>query len=101
VVSGFGGLPEKKRDAVKWLPPTLVVYGEKDKVVPVKEGKALELLAKAGQLPITVKAYPVGHVFVNDAGKFDFRAMADAQGLMTEFLEKHLKRLDTASGENE
>jgi dienelactone hydrolase len=101
VVSGFGGLPEKKRDAVKWLPPTLVVYGKKDKVVPVKEGKALELLAKAGQLPITVKSYPVGHVFINDDGKFDIRAKADAQQLMTEFLEKHLKRPKTARKVNE
>jgi hypothetical protein len=90
VVSGFGGLPEKKRDTVKWLPPTLVVYGEKDEVVPVAEAKALEQLAKTRQLPITVKSYPVGHVFVDDKGKFDIKAMADAQRLMTDFLQKHL-----------
>jgi dienelactone hydrolase len=96
VVSGFGGLPEKKRDAVQWLPPTLVVYGEKDQVVPVAEAKGLEQLAKARQLPITVKSYPVGHVFVNDDGKFDIWAMGDAQRLMTEFLQKHLKPQETA-----
>jgi carboxymethylenebutenolidase len=96
VVSGFGGLPEKKRDAVKWLPPTLVVYGEKDRVVPVAEAKALELLAKTRQLPITVKSYPVGHVFLDDNGKFDIEAMGKAQRLTTEFLETHLKRPETS-----
>ena len=83
---------------MKWLPPTLVVYGEKDEVVPVAEAKALELLAKTRQLPITVKPYPVGHVFVKDDGKFDIRAMGDAKRLMTEFFEKHLKRQETARG---
>ena len=58
--------------------------------MPVAEAKALELLAKTRELPITVKSYPVGHVFVDDKGKFDIWAMADAQRLMTEFLQRHL-----------
>ena len=91
VVSGFGGLPKEKRDAVKWMPPTLFVYGEKDEVVLVAEAKAMEKLEKDGQLPIVVKPYPVGHVFQNKAGEFDWGALLAAQQLVTEHLCKHLK----------
>jgi carboxymethylenebutenolidase len=92
VVSGFGGLPKEKRDTVKWLPPTLVVHGEKDEVVPVAEAHALKELADANKLPITVKIYPnVGHVFGIGKGKFDVFAFSEAEQLMMKHLDKHLK----------
>jgi carboxymethylenebutenolidase len=95
VVSGFGGLPKERRKAIAWLPPTLVVHGEKDDVVPVTEAQALKELADANKLPITVKIYPnVGHVFRLPGGKLDWWSMADAERLMMEHLEEHLKALD-------
>ena len=98
MVSGFGGLPKEKRDTVKWMPPTLFVWGEKDEVVPVTEAKAMEKLAEDGQLPIVVKAYPVGHVFIKDDGKFDTIALFDAQRRMAEFFGKNLKQPEPARG---
>jgi dienelactone hydrolase len=99
VVSGFGGLPEKMRKNLKALPPTLFIYGEKDEVVPLAEAQAMEQLTNARQLSITIKPYPVGHVFLKDDGTFDIRTMGDAQRLMTEFLQTHLKaQKDVGSG---
>jgi dienelactone hydrolase len=91
VVSGFGGLPEKMRKNIKALPPTLFVYGEKDEVVPLAEAQAMEQLTNARQLSVTIKPYPVGHVFRKKGGDFDFDALLQAQQLMTEHLCKHLK----------
>jgi dienelactone hydrolase len=102
VVSGFGGLRKDQRDAIKWLPPTLAVAGEKDEVVPVAEVNALKDLADSKKLPITVKIYPnVRHVFQLPHGKFDWLSMVQAERLMMEFLEKHLKRQETARKVNE
>jgi dienelactone hydrolase len=91
VVSGFGGLPEKCA-TVKWLPPTLVVHGDEDEVVPVQYAIALRKLKRREKLPIEIKIYEgVGHVFQKEDGSFDIWAMADAQRRMTEHLCKHLK----------
>jgi carboxymethylenebutenolidase len=91
VVSGFGGLPKEKCVTVKWLPPTLVVHGDEDEVVPVQYATALRKLKRREKLPIEVKIYEVGHVFLKDDGKFDIWALGDAQWRMTEHLCKHLK----------
>jgi carboxymethylenebutenolidase len=91
VVSGFGGLPKDKWDTVKWLPPTLVVHGDEDEVVPVQYAIALRKLKRREKLPIEVKIYETGHVFLKDDGKFDLWALGDAQRRMTEHLCKHLK----------
>jgi dienelactone hydrolase len=102
VVCGFGSLRKDQRDTIKWLPPTLAVGGGKDKVVPVAEVNALKDLADSRKLPITVKIYPnVHHVFQLPNGKFDWWRMVDAERLTMEFLEKHLKRQETARKVNE
>ena len=90
VVCGFGGLRKDQRDAVKWLPPTLAVGGENDEVVPVAEVNALKDLADCKKLPITVKIYPVGHVFQLPGGKFHWWSMVDAERLTMEHLGTHL-----------
>lgn len=90
VVSGFGGLPKEKCDTVKWLPPTLIVHGDEDEVVPFQYAIALRKLGRREKLPIKVKIYETGHVFLKDDGKFDLLAMADAQRLMIEHFQKHL-----------
>jgi dienelactone hydrolase len=91
VVSGFGGLPKEKCDTVKWLPPTLVVHGDEDEVVPIQYAIALRKLKRREKLPIEVKIYEVPHMFLKDDGEFDMWALADAQRRMTEHLCKHLK----------
>jgi carboxymethylenebutenolidase len=92
VVSGFGGLPRERRDSVNWLPPTLIVHGDEDDVVPIQYAVALRQLRREKKLPIDVVIYPeVGHVFQKEGGKFDLRAMMDAERLTTEHLQKYLK----------
>jgi carboxymethylenebutenolidase len=64
VASGFGGLPKSKVKAVKWLPPTLIVHGDEDEVVPVQHAVALRKLKRQMKLPIEVKIYEeVPHMF--------------------------------------
>jgi dienelactone hydrolase len=90
VVCGFGSVRKDQRDAVKCLPPTLAVGGEKDEVVPVAEVNALKDLADSRKLPITVKIYPTGHVFEIAKGKYDWWSMVDAERRTMEHLETHL-----------
>src|SRR5262249_12917929 len=79
VASGFGGLPKHKINAIKWLPPTLIVHGDEDEVVPVQHAIALRKLRREKKLPIEVKIYSeVGHVFQIGNGKFHWWSMVDA-----------------------
>jgi dienelactone hydrolase len=92
VASGFGGLPKNKIHDVKWLPPTLIVHGDEEEVVPVQHAFALRRLKRELKLPIEVKIYEeVGHVFQIGNGKFHWWSMADAERRMTEHLQKHLQ----------
>src|SRR5262249_38049175 len=92
VVSCFGGPPDEMHPGVKKLPPTLVLHGNKDQLVPVEEAHALEKLAEDRQLPIEVQIYKnVGHLFQKTPGKFDMLALLDGQRRMTDHLQKHLK----------
>jgi dienelactone hydrolase len=86
---------------VEWLPPTLVVHGDEDEVVPVQYAIAHRKLKRRQKLPIEVKIYTgVGHVFQNEDGSFDLLALADAQRRMTEHFQKHLNgQKEVASGE--
>ena len=76
---------------MEWLPPTLVVHGDEDEVVPVQYAIALRKLKRREKLPIEVKIYEVPHMFLKDDGTFDIWALSDAQRRMTEHLCKHLK----------
>jgi len=92
VVSCFGGMPSEMRKSVKKLPPTLVLHGDEDDLVPIQEAIELRKLKRAKKLPIEVVIYPeVGHVFQTEDGQFDTKALFDAQRRMTEHLQKHLK----------
>jgi carboxymethylenebutenolidase len=90
-VSGFGGLPKENWATVKWLPPTLIVHGDEDEVVPIQYAIALRKLKRRQKLPIEVKIYPeVGHCFQKEDGSFDLLALADAHRRMTEHFQEHL-----------
>jgi hypothetical protein len=58
---------------------------------PVKYAIALRKLKRRAKLPIEVKIYETGHVFLKDGGQFDIWALGDAQLRMTEHLCRHLK----------
>jgi dienelactone hydrolase len=66
VAEFFGGLPEMlwKDAATLPLPPTLIVHGLQDQVVPVKEAQALQRLLSQRMIPHECKLYDCGHLFL-------------------------------------
>ncbi|HYH01359.1 MAG TPA: dienelactone hydrolase family protein [Terriglobales bacterium] len=84
VVEYFGGLPEELTHELKPLPPTLVLHGERDTVVPVTEAHKLQHLFENTGTPYELKLYPVaGHGFSG----FD---LLDAGQRTLAFLKQHL-----------
>jgi carboxymethylenebutenolidase len=85
VVEYFGGLPEVLAKDLKRLPPVLILHGEADRVVPVKEAEALERLFTEKNIRFEKKIYPKqGHGFLGADG-------ADAVKRSGAFFEKYVK----------
>jgi dienelactone hydrolase len=105
VVDLFGGLPRALRDRAKDLPPTLILHGDADTVVPVTEAYALRRLLRKANCPYEFQVYPeTGHVFSDpdedgqegkQPGLADLlraqKHVRDADERITAFLEKYLK----------
>jgi carboxymethylenebutenolidase len=85
IVEYFGGLPGIFAPRVQKMPPTLILHGEDDKSIPVKEAHSLEKIYKDKQLPYEIKLYAgQGHGFTGDDAK-------DATKRAIAFFDKHLK----------
>lgn len=85
VVEYFGGLPEELTHELKPLPPVLVLHGERDSVVPVREAHKLQHLFETTGTPYEIKLYPgAGHGFSG----FD---LLDAGQRTLAFLKQHLR----------
>ncbi|MGE3819645.1 MAG: dienelactone hydrolase family protein [Isosphaeraceae bacterium] len=84
VVDYFGGLPSVIAKDLKGFPPTLIIHGAADPVVPVAEARSLESLLKSKNVTYEMKIYPgQGHGLVgHDAD--------DAAERTVSFLHKHL-----------
>jgi carboxymethylenebutenolidase len=92
VVDLFGGMPEKFRKKAKTMPPTLILHGDADKVVPVEEAYLVCGFLVANRLPCEIKIYKgLGHCFLDGQGKFQLGKALDAQYRAIAFLKKHLK----------
>jgi carboxymethylenebutenolidase len=90
IVEYFGGLPEPLRKEVKSLPPTLILHGDADAVVPVAEAKALETLFKEKKVAHEVRIYPgQGHGFHGDPHE-------DALRRCLAFFDAHVKAADSS-----
>ena len=86
----YGGFPGPLENRITQLPPTLIVHGEADRVVPVQEAHALEAAAKLRATSVSTKLYAgAGHGFDVDAG--DPRAVV-ARKETVDFFVKHLPR---------
>lgn len=71
VAEFFGGLPEEMWKDLKSLPPTLIVHGAKDSMVPVKEAYALRGFFQDRKLPHDCKIYQnEGHMFEDEIRTF-------------------------------
>ena len=105
VVELFGGLPRSLRDKAGNLPPTLILHGDADTVVPVTEAYALRRLLRKAKRVCEFQVYPeAGHVFSDpdDEGQeskpLSWEALLriqkqvqDADERIAAFLEKYLK----------
>jgi carboxymethylenebutenolidase len=90
----FGYLPKEFGKHARRLPPTLIVHGGADRVVPVAKAHELEKLLKEHGRTYEIKIYQgQGHLF--GAKVVDADAL-DAQKRTLGFLAKHLKTVDAA-----
>jgi dienelactone hydrolase len=85
VVEFFGGLPEFFAKQLKTMPPTLILHGDADPLVPVKEAYTLETLFKQKKITYEIKIY--------SGQKHGFTGAADddARQRVRGFLDKNLK----------
>ena len=89
VVEYFGGLPVELQKDLKSLPPTLILHGDADRVVPVAEAKTLEKLCVEKNVKHEVRIYAgQGHFFLGDDGR-------DAISRTLAFFDAHVKQTIT------
>jgi carboxymethylenebutenolidase len=96
IVEYYGGLIPTLRDQAASMPPTLIIHGDADTIIPVSEAKDFDaLLAKAGR-PHEMQLYPgVEHGFnFHGIGDWYNRDAADDAWRRTlEFLDRTLRSL--------
>lgn len=85
IVDYFGFLPEAvKANAVR-LPPTLILHGALDVIVPVQNAHAIEALLQRLHVPHETHIYP------DQAHSFRGAAAMDAAQRTAAFLQRHLQ----------
>ena len=85
VVEFFGGLPEPLVDRAGSIPPTLILHGDADPVVPVQQARDLERLLKAKGVTYDMHIYKgAGHGFYGADG-------IDCVKRTVAFLDKHVR----------
>jgi carboxymethylenebutenolidase len=84
LVNYFGPLPQGAIATTSRLPPTLILHGSADPIVPVSNAYAVEALLRQQNVPHEIKVYPgQGHGFRGAAED-------DATARSLAFLERHL-----------
>lgn len=84
LVNYFGPLPQGAIASTSRLPPTLVLHGSADPIVPVANAYAIEALLRQQNVPHEIKVYPgQGHGFRGEAE-------SDAMHRALAFLKRHL-----------
>jgi dienelactone hydrolase len=93
MVSYFGPLPQGAIAQDAKLPPTLILHGGMDPIVPVANAYAIEALLRQHGVPHEVKVYP------EQAHGFRGEAQRDATQRALAFLQRHLPpvRVDAGS----
>jgi len=85
VVELFGGFPPTIVPAVQTMPPTLVLHGDNDDRVPLREAHRIQELYRAKNLPLDI------HIYQGEGHHFTPAARADAIRRTREFLLRHLQ----------
>ena len=92
LVNYFGPLPQGAIATTSRLPPTLVLHGSADPIVPVANAYAVEALLRQQNVPHEVKVYPgQGHGFRGAAEQ-------DATRRALAFLQRHLAGTHASTG---
>jgi carboxymethylenebutenolidase len=91
LVNYFGPLPQGAIGRDARLPPTLILHGAMDPIVPVSNAYAIEALLRQQAVPHEVKIYP------EQAHGFRGEAQEDATQRALAFLQRHLSGPEPAS----
>jgi carboxymethylenebutenolidase len=84
IVEFFGGLPEPIAPFIRHLPPTLILHGDADRVVPISEGERLRRFCEQRKFCVEMETYPgAGHGFYGPV-------MKAAAERALRFLDQHL-----------
>ncbi len=84
IVDYFGPLPDELAGQCPRLPPTLVLHGASDRIVPVSHARAIERLLQEQGTPHEIKIYEgQGHGLIG-------AAQFDAAARVSRFLGQHL-----------
>jgi len=84
IVDYFGPLPEGMAERKPRLPPTLILHGSADPIVPVANAHKIEKLLQQSGTPYEIKIYPgQGHAFFG-------AAQLDSATRAAEFLGRYL-----------
>jgi dienelactone hydrolase len=99
VAEFFGGLPDELWKDLKHLPPTLIMHGDKDSIVSVKEAYALRGVCEACKYRYEIKIYEgQDHLFRNAFAVQDFLMLEkhplynDIKATTLTFFARHLKK---------
>ena len=85
VVAYSGPLPQGLAEGEPRLPPTLILHGEADRIVPARNALELEALLKRVGSPVESRIYPgQGHVLTGEA-------QFDSASRVASFLDRYLK----------
>jgi carboxymethylenebutenolidase len=75
IVEYYGGLPPRLHPMAKTMPPTLILHGDKDSIVPVREAQELDQLLTENNRPHEMKIYEgANHAFNFEGLPFWYRA---------------------------
>jgi carboxymethylenebutenolidase len=94
VVEYYGGLIPTLRDKASSMPPTLIIHGEADSVIPVTEAKDLDAMLTKANRPHEMHLYPRvdhGFNFRRPSNFYNRDAAADAWHHALDFLDHTLR----------
>ena len=94
VVEYYGGLIPPLRDRAKLMPPTLILHGARDTIIPLSEATDLDKLLTAAGRPHQMHIYPIsghGFNFRSDGGRYNQVVAEDAWNRSLRFLDRVLR----------
>jgi carboxymethylenebutenolidase len=93
LVDLFGTLPRELRsDPLKKLPPTLIIHGEEDQVIPAEQAYILVGLLSLRKVKHEAEVYRgTAHMFSPDGKTTQVWSLLDAERRTNDFLDRHLK----------